>query len=245
MVIVSCGVGALFATRAGRPYWHGGLFPIMFLIGAVVSAVALLISTVALFDHVAEPERAPTLKHLSLLLVGFIGFYLLVELAEFSVPMWYGFGAVDGVAREVLFGSYWWVFWIVHILVGSAIPLVLLTTRPGSRPATALAGGLVLVTFLAVRLNVVIPGQVTPALAGLKEAYVDQRLTFEYLPSAFEWSLVAFVVALGIAVFHVGRKILPLTVIESKPHIEEGAGLCETKQQTPERRTAVPVAMNR
>ncbi|MHC4413742.1 MAG: NrfD/PsrC family molybdoenzyme membrane anchor subunit [Planctomycetota bacterium] len=216
VVIISGGVGALFATLAGRPYWHSGLFPILFLIGAVVCAMGLLIFTVSVFEYVPERERTNTLKQLSLLQVGLIGFYLLIEFAEFSIPMWYGIGAENQIAREVLFGGYWWVFWIVHLLLGSAIPLILLASKPTSRPATALAGGLVLITFLAVRLNVVIPGQVTPALEGLRNAYVDNRLSFEYLPAAFEWSIVAFVVAIGIAVFHLGRKVLPLIVVETQ-----------------------------
>jgi len=28
--------------------------------------------------------------------------------------------------RLVLFGPYWWVFWIVHILIGAVVPILLL-----------------------------------------------------------------------------------------------------------------------
>jgi molybdopterin-containing oxidoreductase family membrane subunit len=229
VIIVSGGVGALFATLAGRPYWHTGLFPILFLVGALVSAMALLLFLVASFEYVSDSARPVALRRMSLVLLGLVGFYLLLEFAEFSIPMWYGVGAENAVARVVLFGELWWVFWVVHILLGSAVPICLLAAKPGSRPLAALAGLLVLITFFGVRGNLVIPGQVTPALAGLELAYVDHRLTFEYLPSVFEWSLLAFVAACGIGVFHVGRKVLPLIVIEpKKTPIDESAGSCVT-----------------
>jgi molybdopterin-containing oxidoreductase family membrane subunit len=54
--------------------------------------------------------------------------------------------------------------------------------------------------FLAVRLNLVIPSQVQPQLEGLVNAYRDRRLSYSYFPTLFEWSVVAFSVALAIAI---------------------------------------------
>ncbi len=124
--------------------------------------------------------------------------------------MWYGVGPEHDLLNEVLFGQYWYVFWVFHILLGSLIPIVLLIRKPAAPAWAALAGGLIAVTFLAVRLNLVIPGLVTPQLKGLETAYVDPRLHFEYVPSMFEWSVVAFIVALAVGLFLLGNRILPL-----------------------------------
>ena len=124
--------------------------------------------------------------------------------------MWYGIGSDFELYKEILFGRFWYVFWIAHLLIGSLIPAVLILTKPNSRRATGLAGILIAVTFLAVRLNLVIPGQVEPALEGLRTAYVDHRLSFDYVPSLFEWSVVALIVAGGMVVFRIGYRYLPL-----------------------------------
>ncbi len=210
------GVGALFATLAARPFWHHSIFPVLFLTGALVSGGGLLLAIVALTYRGPEDERRSLLKTLSYIVVGLLLFDLLLEWAEFSIPMWYDIGRENAPLRLVLFGEYWYVFWIIHLLLGGVIPLVLLLWKPSSRLAAALGGGLVAVTFLAVRLNIVIPGQVIPALEGLRDAYVDRRLTFDYVPSEFEWSVVAFLAAAGIALFYLGSRLLPLHEAEPK-----------------------------
>jgi Ni/Fe-hydrogenase subunit HybB-like protein len=204
------GVGALFATLSARPYWHSSLFPIMFLTGALVSGGALILAMTSMTGVVSRIEKAAILPLLSKIVLGLILFDLILEWAEFSIPMWYGVGPEHTLLNEVLFGQYWYVFWIFHILLGSAIPIVLLIRKPADPKWTALAGGLIAVTFLSVRLNLVIPGLVTPQLEGLQSAYVDPRLLFEYVPSMFEWSVVAFIVALAIGLFLLGNRILPL-----------------------------------
>lgn len=206
------GVGALFATLGAKPLWHSGLFPILFLTGALVSGGALILAIVSLLGNFGEPRRVEMTRILSRIVLGLLLFDLLLEWAEFSIPMWYGVGPEYNALMALLFGDFWWVFWIFHILLGSLIPVILLIARPTSRGATLVAGGLIAVTFMAVRLNIVIPGQVlAPTLKGLADAYQDAFLRFSYMPSAYEWSVVAFVVAAGIGAMYVGRKLLPLT----------------------------------
>ena len=56
-----------------------------------------------------------------------------------------------------------------------------------------------------------IPGLIEPSLKLLESSFVDRRLKFEYLPSFFEWQILFFAVALGIALFYIGYRYLPLT----------------------------------
>jgi molybdopterin-containing oxidoreductase family membrane subunit len=209
-IAFSGGVGALFATLSSKPYWHTGLYPVLFLVGALLSGSAIILAVVGIIDIVTGKERKNIIKYLSRLVLGLLILYMLLEWAEFSIPMWYRVGPEFDLLTAVLFGQFWYVFWIVHILLGAVIPVILFIKNPTSRLTAILGGGLVAISFLAVRLNIVIPGQITPALEGLRDAYVDKRLLFHYVPSAFEWSVVAFVVAFGIALFYLGQKILPL-----------------------------------
>jgi protein NrfD len=204
------GMGALFATLVARPYWYGPLYPIVFLAGALVSGTALL-SAVTAFGWKGRPEEGEeTVVFLGRILLGLLLFDLLLEWAEFSIPSWYGVGREIDLLKVILFGQYWWVFWGFHILLGTMIPLFLLIRYPRNRRSVGLAGALVALSFMSVRLNIVIPGLITPELNGLERAYLGSRLTYAYLPSAAEWALVLFVVSIGTALLLVGYRFLPL-----------------------------------
>lgn len=204
------GGGALFATLSARPYWHQPLYPIFFVVGALLSGVALLSALATL----VWPRRHDMVRLLGRVVLGLIVLDLALEWAEFSIPLWYGVSPEKDVLMAVLTGQYWWVFWVVHIALGSLLPVALLLWRPASAAYVGLAGGLAAVTFMAVRLNIVIPGQVTPELKGLEQAFSDGRLTFAYAPTTHEWLVLTFLVTLGLGILWLGFRFLPL--VETK-----------------------------
>ena len=71
----------------------------------------------------------------------------------------------------IAFGPFWWAFWILHLLIGSAIPLYILITRPHDSRAVAWACFLILITFFAVRLNYLIPDLAVYKLEGLQNTF--------------------------------------------------------------------------
>ncbi len=204
------GVGALFGTVLARPYWHTPLYPILFLTGALVSGGALMTATVAFFWPKHDPKYAPMVQRLGNIVLMILLFDLLLEWAEFSIPMWYGVGPEYELLQKVLFGPYWWVFWVLHMLLGSLIPIFLLVTQSRKPFWVGVAGVLITTTFMAVRLNIVVPGLIEPQLRGLEEAYYNPRLLFEYVPSLFEWQVILFILALGFGLFYLGNRLLPL-----------------------------------
>jgi molybdopterin-containing oxidoreductase family membrane subunit len=143
--------------------------------------------------------------------LGLLIFDVILEWAEFSVPMWYGVGHEYDHLMRVLFGEFWWVFWILHVALGTLLPGALLVFRGSRAWAVATAGLLIAVTFMTVRLNIVIPGLLDPHLRGLQNAFTDHRLVFWYVPSWFEWRVTFFIVAVGAALFYLGNRFLPLT----------------------------------
>lgn len=210
------GVGALFAGLMAKPYWHTSLYPIFFLTGALVSGGALLLAVLAFTDIGDGEHKRGMLELLGKTTLSLLLFDLLLEWAEISIPAWYRVGEGYEILKVVLFGEFWYVFWIFHLLLGSIIPIWLLVSKSASRLAVGIAGSLIAVTFMAVRLNLVIPGQITPQLEGIQNAYVDSRLLFSYVPSMYEWSVIAFVVAAGATAFLVGRRLLPLNGLRAR-----------------------------
>ena len=207
------GVGALFGTVVAREAWHTPIYPILFLTGALVSGGALMTAIVAFCWTQRDAAWLDLVQFLGRMVLGLVLLDLLLEWAEYSIPMWYGVGSEFELLKHVLFGPYWYVFWIAHILFGVIIPVVLLTIGRRNPVAIGIAGALVAVTFFAIRLNLVIPGLITPELQGLQTAYLDpitNRLSYDYLPSFFEWQVLGGVVAGGIAVFYLGYRYLPL-----------------------------------
>lgn len=201
------GVGALFATVAARPTWHSPIYPIFFLTGALVSGGGLLMAIIAFLYPMVRAERRAVLQYLGRVVGALLIFDIILEWAEFSVPLWYGISEEIETLRLILFGPYWWMFWVVHLLIGMAIPLVLIFFGKRSWQ-WGIAGLLIATTYLSVRLNLVIPEQLTPPLHQLRESFVDRRLQFEYVPSLHEWLVVIFLVAVGVAAIYLANLFL-------------------------------------
>lgn len=205
------GVGALLGTVSARSYWHTPLMPILFLVGALVSGGALMTFTVAAFWPHRDAAWRETVRLLGRIVLGLVLLDLMLEWAEISIPMWYGVGHEATLVKRVLFGEYWYAFWIFHVLLGTVVPILLIVLRGRSPFAVGLAGLLVAGSFLAVRLNMVVPGLVDPNLRELETAFSDRRLVFHYLPSFFEWQVTFGMVAMGCALFYLGNRLLPIT----------------------------------
>jgi protein NrfD len=217
------GVGALFATIGARMYWHQPLFPIIFLVGALASGCGGLAAIYFLVWPQRGKQFRETLLMLGRLVLALVLADSVLEWAEFSTPLWQGISHESEIFHYLLYGPYWWNFWIIHLLLGVIVPVALLSVL-GKKPwAVALGGGLVAVTFLSVRLNLVVPPLTQPLMEGLAEAYHSQRSVFEYMPSLFEWLVSGGILALGAALFYLGIKLLPLL-----PEAGEADGAAET-----------------
>lgn len=209
------GVGSLFATVSARPVWHSSLVPILFLTGALVSGGALLIAIAALVEPMRSELKKEIVGLIAKIVTGLIIFDIILEWAELSIPLWYGVGHEVETLRMMLFGQYWWVFWIVHLLIGTVIPLaILLRTRHVKW--LGVAGLLIATSFMAVRLNIVIPALVMPEIEGLQNSFRDHRLKFTYVPTMHEWLVLMFIVCFGIGLFVVATRLL------SRPEADRG-----------------------
>jgi molybdopterin-containing oxidoreductase family membrane subunit len=107
----------------------------------------------------------------------------------------------------------WWVFCGWQLTLGTLIPIVLLAGRhTRSNPRyVSLAGLLIALGFIGLRLNIVIPALATEEISGLSDAIASPRLSTDYSPSVSEWLLTVGIVGFGMLLFGLGEKLLPRT----------------------------------
>lgn len=212
------GVGALFGVLASRPYWHSGLYPIIFLASALASGGALLTVASATFQEGWRQHRA-MIVDLGRVVLGLILLDALFQFSEILIGL---YGQDPGFVASLnlaLGGPYWWVFWVIQVGIGLVLPVLLLAlpTRRDPRLVT-LACAAVVVGFIGVRLNIVVPGLSVEEIAGLTRAIDDPRVNPLYFPSAFEWLVTFGIGGLGLILFGLGEVFLPLS--RHLPHPE-------------------------
>lgn len=177
-------VGFLFGAIKANPWWSTPLMPVIFLMSAIVSGIAMLVVMYAVVSLLrGKPIDHDCIRTLARWLLGFLIVDLTMEGLEL-LNMFYEaedtWPVISGLISNRLLIS----FVGIQVLLGGALPLLtlLLLAIPGPvpkkgwlytfRPATAtrltvLAAFLVLVGVFAMRWNVVIGGQmVSKSLRG-------------------------------------------------------------------------------
>ncbi len=206
------GLGALLGVQASQPYWHVGLFPVQFVLFAIASGGAMLLVVVAVRpvhrDAQRQRELLVTLARWTLVFNIFKFFFLWSDL----VMSYYG-GLPENLEaiNLMLFGPHAWVFWVLQLVLGTLLPIAILSVpRLQRAPGWAGSAGLVtLVGFAAARLNIVIPGLAVEPLKGLSTAFADPRLRLDYVPTVQEWLVVAFVFGAVALAYQIGERLLP------------------------------------
>ncbi len=201
--------GAFFGVIDAKPYWHSALLPFLFLASAIVAGAALLLVVRYLqgryeftaWDPGATDDWQAAVARLRTVTLAGIIVYLVLEFAEISIGFWSPVADAPGL-ELMLWGPYWWVFWIVHLLFGAIVPIALLATR---RKVLWMAGGaLTAIAFVSARLNILIPGQTLSEIKGLNEAFYHERLVFDYKATWEEYLVALFLVAAAATFYYLG-----------------------------------------
>lgn len=159
-------VGFVFGSLKSREWWSSDLMPVVFLVSAITSGVALLIALYVLSCRVRKtPVDLSCLKGLAYVLWGFAMFTLVLEGLEFANVVYKGREGIEMILEYVT-GRLLVPFFVLQFGVGAVIPIAVLTYMI-SRGTTgkALVVGvtvcalLVLFQVWMMRWNVVIGGQ--------------------------------------------------------------------------------------
>jgi len=208
--------GAFFAILMNRPIWNSAMTPLLFVVAALLSGGAL----VAFLTHVFRqkdpfnPEGVCREDRLCMDLGKVVLFLLAVFLVLEAMQFFVGYqtAKTDIVTSLDLMvkGQGARVFWVVHLLIGSLVPLALLIFGAHSPRAVSWACFLIFITFIAVRYNFVVSDLAVYKLEGLETAFVHSRLTTDYAPNLNEWMVSAWIISTGLIAFVLGIRYLPV-----------------------------------
>jgi len=152
-LLVATYTGVLLAQAPDRALWHSALLPVLFLIGGVISGIAL----VMLVSSSAK-ENAVLIK-LGRVISGLLLVELGLILVEVVVLSNGGSEAVMAV-KNILTGQYSFLFWVVEILLGAVVPMFVLSRARVSPRAQAVSAMLILIGIFTMRFIIVVGGQI-------------------------------------------------------------------------------------
>ncbi len=203
--------GALFAVIKAKPFWNTPLFPLMFVLEALLSGGALITVLTFFFDpDRGSAEHKDLVKFLGRIVLGLLCLYVLFFLSEVLVAMYGKIPSHIESYKFIFSGQYAPFFWIGQVFIVVVIPLLIFTFKGKSALAVTIASSLIVLGFVFVKLNLVVPAGIVPEFAGLRTAYTDSHLTFTYFPSLMEWLLELWILSIGMFLFLSGRKLLRL-----------------------------------
>ncbi|GAB6860263.1 NrfD/PsrC family molybdoenzyme membrane anchor subunit [Haloplanus litoreus] len=212
--MVHGGTGVLFAVSKARPYWNSGLFPVIFVISALLSGTALVMMIYVLRTRLFDGDSVDPdlLDRLAQLLIGFI----IVDAALTAIETFIAIASVHPheieTWRVIMFGPMSWSFWWFMVGFSWVFPMVLLTKKSWRRtPAVMVLAGLsVVIGIIAVRFNIVVPAQVMPVMEGLPHG--------SYFPTMVEWGTSIGIIGVGLLLYTLGAETLPLTPLTGGDH---------------------------
>ncbi len=197
--------GAFFAILQNRPIWNSAMTPLLFIAAALLSGGALITALIYVFH-----EDEELVKPLGQVILYLLAIFLLLEVLQFFVGYQSKVTGIVTSLNIIAFGRYWWTFWIIHLFFGTLIPLILLIKYPDTPRAVAWACFLIVVTFVTVRFNFLIPDLAIYKLDGLEYTFFHPRLRTNYIPSLMEWLVSLWIISFGLIAFLAGSRWLPI-----------------------------------
>jgi Ni/Fe-hydrogenase subunit HybB-like protein len=214
--------GAFFAVLMNRPIWNNAFTPLLFILAALLSGGALITFLTHAFLSSKRPDgrkaeaASPSCDSgiicmdLGRIVLFLLFVFLLLEGMQFFIGYQTARTDIVTALDHMVTGPQAWTFWVVHLLLGSLLPIVLLLGWGHSPKAVAWACLLIVITFPAVRYNFIVPDLAIYKLEGLDAAFTHNRLTTDYAPNLNEWMVSIWVMATGLLVFVLGTRYLPM-----------------------------------
>jgi len=166
-ILAPATLGAVFGMIAAKPFWHGPFTPIMMVASAFLAGTSLLGIVFFAVDrfHLADYRRAASIALPSVRLLMGVGLALVSVLLVRQIAA--GLAGTTPGLREatiaLVSGPLALQFWVVRVILGLALP-ALLIAMPGTRtPAGTFAASILALTGVAMdRFLFVTAGQIYP-----------------------------------------------------------------------------------
>jgi molybdopterin-containing oxidoreductase family membrane subunit len=193
-----------------RPGWHSTIIGPDFVVGALYSGIAAVITIMALFRRFFHLEQYITVEHikkLSLLLLAACLAYLYFTVNDYLGPEYMSQISETQLLNSLFKGSYAAQFWSM-ITVGLLIPAILLAL-PWTRTVRGIVTASVLVNIgmWLMRYIIVVPTLSTPFLPP------RQGVQLTYIPTWVEWSITIAGFAASMLLYLIFSKLFPIISI--------------------------------
>ncbi len=202
-------VGSVFGVAAAQPLWSGLALPLFFLISSVVVGAAMVTLVYALAAPAGGPgEHAGTLRLLGRVVLGLVLFGAFSAVVNAATVLYPWASSSADALRDVLGGRHSWSLWLGHVVLGVVVPVVILARDGASSRLLSIAMILVVLGFMPLPLNLIVPPLAHPEFATLREAYTGPGLDFSYFPSALEWLVSLWIAAAAALAILAGERWL-------------------------------------
>jgi Ni/Fe-hydrogenase subunit HybB-like protein len=158
-------VGFVFGSLKSREWWGSDLMPVIFLVSAITSGIAILITLYVLTSRVRKvPVDLDCLKGMAYMLWGFLIFTIVLEFLEFANMVYKGREGVETIMALVA-GPLWFSLGVLQMgfaVIAFFIMSYFMWRSTQDRQlviGVTVSALLMLVSVLAMRWNVVIGGQ--------------------------------------------------------------------------------------
>jgi len=196
-------VGFIFGAIKANPWWSSPLMPVIFLLSAAVSGIALL---TVVYQAVSKMRRVPAEASLVSSMARWLWFFLILtitlELLEI-IMLGYEKSEPWHIISELLTTRLEFSFITVQMIIGGLIPIILLGIvvmmnaylHERLRNALSVASALLLLLqVFSMRWNVVIGGQLlSKSLRGLRSTYTPELFDREGVLVALALFITPFV----------------------------------------------------
>jgi tetrathionate reductase subunit C len=160
--------GFILAFGKARPLWNSSIMPLLFLVSAMVSGIAMMILVSVIRDRFFTKARTINMDLLSALskMLGWcLVFDLFLTATEVVVHSISHLGAQESTAL-LLTGPFAGLFLVLENLLGKVVPTIIALT-PRTRlmiPLLVIASILVMIGIYTMRYNIVVGGEYIPLL---------------------------------------------------------------------------------
>ena len=195
-----------------RPGWHSTIFGPYFVVGAIFSGIAAIITAMALFRHFSHLSRYLTedvFKKLGALLLTLNLVYIYFTFSEYITMGYTGETRDKRLLTALLHGPYAARFWGM-VIIGLLIPAVLLTL-PWTRNLRGIVTASILVNIgmWMKRFIIVIPTLAAPFMP----VQTPGGVALSYVPTWVEWSITAAAFATFTLLYFLFATVFPIISI--------------------------------